>query len=182
MRCGVGVFKALSDGERYDLIFDLRPGLLRVQCKWAVLRENVVSIRCYSCRRTKDGQVQMPYTSSEIDAYAAYCPDESRSYLVPLSEGLRNRRSIDLRRTPTRNNQRAGIHWAKQFEMAATIERLRGAIAQLGERLAGSQKVTGSSPVGSTSSGQFAWVWQSEQVGDPDQGVLQIVQPTFAKH
>jgi hypothetical protein len=25
-------------------------------------------------------------------------------------------------------------------------------------------------------------VWQSEQVGDPDQGVLQIVQPTFAKH
>ena len=31
---GVGVFKPLTDGERYDLIFDLRPRLLRVQCKW----------------------------------------------------------------------------------------------------------------------------------------------------
>ena len=31
---GAGVFKALTDGERYDLIFDVRPRLLRVQCKW----------------------------------------------------------------------------------------------------------------------------------------------------
>ena len=30
---GIRVFKPLTDGERYDLIFDLRPELLRVQCK-----------------------------------------------------------------------------------------------------------------------------------------------------
>ena len=28
---GVGVFKPLTDGERYDLIFDFRPQLMRVQ-------------------------------------------------------------------------------------------------------------------------------------------------------
>ena len=31
----IGVLKPLNDGERYDLVFDLRPSLLRVQCKWA---------------------------------------------------------------------------------------------------------------------------------------------------
>ena len=29
------VSRPLGD-ERYDLIFDLRPELLRIQCKWAV--------------------------------------------------------------------------------------------------------------------------------------------------
>jgi len=31
---GVGVARTFDD-ERYDLIFDLRPVLLRVQCKWS---------------------------------------------------------------------------------------------------------------------------------------------------
>jgi hypothetical protein len=43
----------------------------------------------------------------------------------------------------------AGVNWAKDFEFDATLGP-RGAIAQLGERLAGSQKVAGSSPAGST--------------------------------
>ena len=44
---GVGVFKPLTDGERYDLIFEIGPRLMRVQCKWARLEE--MSCRpCYS--------------------------------------------------------------------------------------------------------------------------------------
>ena len=35
IRLGVGVYRPLSEGERCDLIFDLRPTLMRVQCKWA---------------------------------------------------------------------------------------------------------------------------------------------------
>jgi hypothetical protein len=34
-KLGVGVFKPLTV-EPYDLIFDLRPRLIRVQCKWAI--------------------------------------------------------------------------------------------------------------------------------------------------
>jgi hypothetical protein len=37
-----------------------------------------------------------------------------------------------------KNNQRSGINWASDFDFAATLARL-GAVAQLGERLAGSQ-------------------------------------------
>ena len=42
MRLGLGVFVPLGD-ERYDLILDLRPHLLRVQCKWAVRTGDVVA-------------------------------------------------------------------------------------------------------------------------------------------
>ena len=32
-KLGIGVYKPVSDGERYDLIFDLGAELVRVQCK-----------------------------------------------------------------------------------------------------------------------------------------------------
>jgi PD-(D/E)XK endonuclease len=51
VKLGVGVYKPLTDGERYDLILDLRPQLVRVQCKWATLDAGAVVVRCYSCRR-----------------------------------------------------------------------------------------------------------------------------------
>ena len=72
-KLGIGVFKPLTDGERYDLIFDLRPRLVRVQCKWAGRRGDVVVVRCVSARRAADGLRHRPYTADEIDAFAAYC-------------------------------------------------------------------------------------------------------------
>ena len=50
---------------------------------------------------------------------------------------------------PPGNHQRRGIRPANDFEFAATLGRLRGPIAQLGERLHGMQEVAGSSPAGS---------------------------------
>jgi hypothetical protein len=46
-------------------------------------------------------------------------------------------------------NQQRFINWAKDYEFGARLPALLGPIAQLGERLAGSQKVAGSSPAGS---------------------------------
>ena len=71
-----------------------------------------------------------------------------RCYFLPL-DVFAGRTVIQLRLTAARNNQRAGVNWAKDFEFDATLGP-HGAIAQLGERLAGSQKVAGSSPAGST--------------------------------
>jgi hypothetical protein len=44
---GIGVWHAYTV-ERYDLIFDLRPQLLRVQCKWVSRYGDVIVVRCYS--------------------------------------------------------------------------------------------------------------------------------------
>jgi hypothetical protein len=45
-RLCVGVFKPLTDGERYDLILDVGGRLLRTQCQWARRAGSVVIIPC----------------------------------------------------------------------------------------------------------------------------------------
>jgi hypothetical protein len=52
---GIDVYKPVSEGGRYDLIFDLGQ-LVRVQCKWAAFHGDVILIRCYSARRTRGGR------------------------------------------------------------------------------------------------------------------------------
>jgi PD-(D/E)XK endonuclease len=145
---GIGPYKPVTDGERYDLIMDLDPRLMSVQCNWARRQGDVIVVRCYSTRRTASGLSRRVYTTEEIDAVAAYCPDLDQCYFLP-AEAFPGRTEIQLRVAPTKNNQRLLINWAKDCEFAATLERL-GAIAQLGERLHGMQEVAGSSPAGST--------------------------------
>jgi hypothetical protein len=124
IRAGVEVFRAVSDA-RYDLVFDLQPGLLRVQCKTAALNGEVLVIRCYSCRRSADGQLKRCYTRDEIDAIAAHSDELNRCFLVPVAR-IDGRSHIQLRLQPSRNNQRQGINWADDFEFAATLLRLQG--------------------------------------------------------
>jgi PD-(D/E)XK nuclease superfamily protein len=145
---GVGVALPLDD-ERYDLVLDVRPRLLRVQCKWAARINDVVFARLYTSRRGPEGLINRRYGAGEFDAFALYCPDTERCYLLPADEFVRFRQA-HLRLAPPLNNQRLGVRWASDYEFGATLSRLRGPIAQLGEHLAGSQKVVGSSPTGST--------------------------------
>ncbi len=148
-KLGIGVLRPLSPA-RYDLAFDLAGKLLRVQCKWAVRRQDGVTVWCRRARRGPEGFIHLSYSRAEVDLIAAYCADLNCTYVLP-PDVFDERHAIQLRLTPTRNNQKSGIRWARDFE----IERLgflaRGAVAQLGERRAGSAKATGSSPVGSTS-------------------------------
>jgi hypothetical protein len=136
IKLGIGVFRPLAD-ERYDLIFDLRPKLMRVQCKWVTRRNGVMTVFCVSSRRAPEGFRRRTYSSDEVDAIAAYCLELDRSFLIPIGF-VDNRPSIGLRVDPSRNNQRRGINWADDFDFAATLRRDQGAVAQLGERRAGS--------------------------------------------
>jgi hypothetical protein len=149
---GIDVYKPVAEGGRCDLIFDFDGRLWRVQCKWARRLGGVLIVRCYSCRRARDGIRVRCYTPQEIDAFAAYCAELDRCFFLPI-ESVGNKRNVQLRLAPARNNQRDGINWAEDFEFAATLGPGRGAIAQLGERLDGIQKVAGSSPAGSTFEG-----------------------------
>jgi PD-(D/E)XK nuclease superfamily protein len=92
---GIGVWSAFTV-ERYDLIFDLRPGLVRVQCKWASRRDDVIVVRCSRNRRNRDGLLRQYYSADDIDAYAAYCRESRRCYFLPIDE-FENRIAIQLR-------------------------------------------------------------------------------------
>jgi hypothetical protein len=141
-RLGLGVSRPLAEGERYDLIVDMRPGLVRLQCKWGARQGHVVITKLCTHRLSSNGSVTTTYSAAEVDAIGIYCAELDSCYLVPI-QVVAGRRGIYLRLAPSRNNQEAGINWASSYEL--------GAIAQLGERRAGSAKVVGSSPTSSTS-------------------------------
>jgi hypothetical protein len=149
IRYGLHVYRPVNDGLRWDLLFGSDTALLRVQCKWARRRGDIVIVGTVSARRTRYGIVQRTYSRDEIDVIAAYCAELDRAFLIP-PDVFDSHPEVWLRLAPTKNNQRIGVRWASDFEFGATLGRhARGAIAQLGERLSGTQKVAGSSPAGS---------------------------------
>ena len=138
---GIGVCLPIGDGCRYDLLFDLHPQLVRVQCKWSPRKGDVIVARFRTSRYTPRGYVRTLYDSTEIDAVGIYCPELERCYLLPIAE-FEGQGFAHLRLTRSRNNQERGVRMAAQYEL--------GAIAQLGERLHGMQEAAGSSPASST--------------------------------
>jgi hypothetical protein len=130
-KLGIPVLRPMFIDCRYDLVFELETGLLRVQCKSARRLRDIVNVRAITCRRIADGYQRRTYTSDEVDAVAAYCPEVDRCYLVPI-EDFPPSGCIYLRLAPAKNNQ------LKRLNSAAEYELTHGAIAQLGERRAGS--------------------------------------------
>jgi hypothetical protein len=147
IEAGVGVYLPFSD-ERADMLFEVGETILRVQCKWATQYGDVIIVRCYRARRNADGLLRQFYSANEVDLFAVYCASVDRCFLIPFAD-VPAGATMQLRVAPTRNNQARRIRWAEDYDFAATLRRL-GAVAQLGERRAGSAQGTGSSPVGST--------------------------------
>ena len=91
-------------------------------------------------------RVQCKYSARKGDVIVVrmrttHCPDLERCYLLPIGD-FEGQGHAHLRLARSRNNQEQGVRMAAPYEL--------GAIAQLGERLTGSQKVAGSSPASST--------------------------------
>jgi hypothetical protein len=128
---------SLTEHEQYDLAFDLGTRILRVQCKWARRDGGVVLVKVARSRTSRRGYIRTTYREDEVDALAAYCQELDRCYLLPVSI-IAGKHSVYLRTSAARNNQRAAIHFAADYEL--------GAVAQLEERSDGIRKVEGSSP------------------------------------
>ena len=137
---GIIVSRPMLEGRRYDLIFDIGHRLLRVQCKWATRRGDVVVIRIRTSRHTPNGYVQGTYSADEVDGIAAYCAALKLCFYVPIAD-VDGQGFLHLRLAPARNCQVLGVKMAADYPL--------GAVAQLGERSAGSRKVRGSSPLSS---------------------------------
>src|SRR4051794_40700180 len=141
IRAGFTVYRPISEHGRADLILDRGDRLLRVQCKWGTLDKNVVKAWIRTSRLTpRLGYINTTYDESEIDAIGVYCEGTDECYLLPVDR-ISGKTVIHLRIGPAKNNQQCGLQWADQYRL--------GAIAQLGERRAGSAKVAGSSPASS---------------------------------
>ena len=125
IREGCIVARPLTDHPPYDLVLEVGRRLMRVQCKWAALRRDVIEIRIARCSYSPTkGYVRSIYRPDEIDAIAAYCEKLDQCYLVPI-EVLDGQNWLSLRLSPPKNGQKAAIHFATEYE-------LPGAVAQLG--------------------------------------------------
>lgn len=142
-RLGLSVMKPLTEHERYDLVLGIGGRLFRVQCKWASRRGEVIQIRLRSSYHSPTrGYVVKTYASDEVDLVAVHCGDLGRSYLLPVKV-FAGKNAVYLRLGPARNDQRAALNFASDYEF-------RGAVAQLEERPNGIREATGSNPVSST--------------------------------
>jgi hypothetical protein len=157
---GIGVWSAYTV-EPYDLILDLRPALLRVQCKWASRQGDIAVVRCCRHRRNGAGLLRRLYAADEIDAFAAYCAVMDKCYLAAHGPVC----GADCDSAEARTDEEQPSH-GHQLGRGLRVRRYTvpspGAIAQLGERRRGTPKVAGSSPAGSTDRGRFtAATWTS---------------------
>src|ERR1700680_2629504 len=113
IQLGLTVLRPLCEGRRYDIVIDLEPELLRVQCKLARRLKGVLCVGLQTNRYTPRGYVSRTHTAHEVDAVDS--PELNRSFLGPIDEAC-GRRSIHLRLDPSKNNQAEGIRWADDYE------------------------------------------------------------------
>jgi hypothetical protein len=121
IRLGLVVLWPLCEGGRYDLVVDTGERMLRIQCKWASRKADVLTARCVTSRHTPSGYRRTTYSADEIDAVAIYSPATDACYLIPIHE-VADRKTISLRLAPTLNQQGLGVHWARDYELARSLE------------------------------------------------------------
>jgi PD-(D/E)XK endonuclease len=115
-RAGMRVLRPLSNGLRHDLAIDNGDGsLMRIQCKTGILRAGWIEFRAYSAdaRRPRG----TPYWG-QIEAFAVFCPQTQRTYLVPIS-AVATPCTARLRLEPARNGQEKRTRRAADFEVRA---------------------------------------------------------------
>lgn len=111
-----------GENSRYDLIADIDGKLIKVQCKTSREVDNgVIEFSCRSCRSNTQSNLQRRYTDKEVDYFATYW--NGQVYLVPISECSVSKK---LRFVPSKNGQRMGASYAKDYELQGQLEKLKG--------------------------------------------------------
>ena len=108
---GHQVLVPFGGGHPYDLVVDLSPGFLRVQCKAARPGKGVLKFNACS---TDHGRGRQQYLGL-AELFGIYFPPTGSVYLVPVYEMPDYVASLRLE--PTLNNQRKGIRLASDYEI-----------------------------------------------------------------
>lgn len=111
----IAISLPFGDNQRYDLIMDTADrGLVRVQCKTGRLKNGRITFNTVSTRINANGYYTRDYVG-DIEYFAVYCYENDTVYLVPIEDIAKSKTA--LRITPPLNHQKAGIRWAKDYEL-----------------------------------------------------------------
>lgn len=112
LRRGYKVAIPVGEDWSYDLIVLRDNKLDRIQCKYTESDGSVITVMCQS----RNNWNTKKYTSEMIDWLAVYDKITDTCYYISSKLLKKNGQSmLKLRLTPTKNNQRKGILWAKDF-------------------------------------------------------------------
>jgi hypothetical protein len=125
---GIQVSIPYGDNARYDLIADFRGRLNKIQVKYCDQLTDNDSI-ILPCASSTNHTTNKHYTTYEndVDYFAFYIPKWDMSLLVPIEE-IGTKKSITVRKTPTKSNQKSSIHLVQDysFDKALCVETLHG--------------------------------------------------------
>ena len=118
---GCGVSIPYGDNSKYDFIADVDGRLFKIQVKTSSLKdENAIKFSCRTTHVNCKGIKNERYSSNEVDFFATYW--KNQCYLIPVSEC-----SVEktLRFAPPKSGQLKGITFAKDYELAKQLEKVK---------------------------------------------------------
>lgn len=117
---GFRVLVPFGDGHPYDIVIHLGDERFsRVQCKNARERSGCLQ---FNSRSTDHGQGAGTYRGL-ADLFGVYLPGRQAVFIVPVLDVPES--VAYLRLEPAKNNQRAGVRWAADYNIDAWAERIR---------------------------------------------------------
>ena len=121
LKLGIQVSKPLVQNSRYDFIIDVNDNLYKIQVKTGTLKEDsYIAFATSTSHTNTKGTINLHYSENEVDFFATMY--NNQCYLVPLK--VCGKRSQRLRLVPTKNNQKIGITFAKDYKMEDIIKTL----------------------------------------------------------
>jgi hypothetical protein len=115
MRAGRRVLRPISGGLRYDLLIENIDGSFwRVQCKTGQLKDGYVVFRLRNADARRPNGVSY---RGQVECFGVFCPDNGRTYLIPMTALTTSDSTARLRLRPAKNGQRSGVRFAAEFEI-----------------------------------------------------------------
>ena len=85
LKIGFSVLFPFSDNQRYDLVIEKNGAFKTVQCKTGRLEKDGAVIIFKTCSYHYETFKATAYTG-QIDYFGVYCPQNDKTYLVPVSD------------------------------------------------------------------------------------------------
>lgn len=108
---GETVLRPFGDNQRYDMVLDKGGIFVRIQCKTGRLKKGCITFATYS----KAGGGPRKGYDGEVEFFGVYCPENGKSYLIPIEDCAKNGSSLRIEKITSYNGKK--IRWAAQYEI-----------------------------------------------------------------
>ena len=113
LKAGKNVLTPFGDKNRYDIVVENDGKFDRIQVKTARKHGEIVTFKLHSSTRQNGKKIDTPY-QGQVEAFAAYCPETDKVYLVPIS--ICGTALMTLRLSAPKNGMKTKIRYAKDYE------------------------------------------------------------------